>query len=117
LASPWVARRQVALFASCDPVTALFLHRGETAHVEAGAKRAPLAGQYYRSQAFFAGEPVRSGDQRIEHRGIERVHLVRSHQADIGDALRDRDLDATIHQNSPLHFLIVAALQKGVVRI
>ena len=84
------ARSQIAIFAARYPVAALFLHRGEPAHVEAGAKRAALTGQYYRPQAFFAGEPGRSGDQRLEHRGIERVHLVRPHQADIGDAFRNR---------------------------
>ena len=84
------ARGQIALFAARNPVAALFLHRGETAHVEAGAKRPALTGQYYRPQAFFRGEPVGSGDQRVEHRGIQRVHLVRPHQADIGDAFRNR---------------------------
>src|ERR1700732_1599488 len=38
---------------------------------------------------------------RLKHRGIERVHPVRPDQADIGNAFRDRDLDAIIHEILP----------------
>src|SRR5258705_11929081 len=56
---------QVAVFAPGYPVTALLLHGGEPANIEAGAKRAALTGQYYRPHAFFMGEPLGSGDQCI----------------------------------------------------
>ncbi len=91
------ARGQVAFLAARYPVTAAFLHRGETPHIEAGAKRAALPGQYYRPHAFFVGKPVAGGDERLEHRGIQRIHLVGPHQADIGDALRNRHRDAFFH--------------------
>jgi hypothetical protein len=95
------ARGQVAFFAARYPVTAAFLHGGEPAHVEAGAKRPALTGQYYRSHAFFASQPAAGGDERIEHRGIERVHLVRPHQTNVGDTCRDRYRDAIIHESLP----------------
>jgi len=62
-------------------------------------------------------QPLSRGHQRIEHRGIERVHLVRPHQSDVGDAVRDRYRDALLHENFPPQFFLVAALQNGVVRI
>ena len=34
---------QIALLVPCYPVTTVFLHRGKAAHIEAGAKRPPLA--------------------------------------------------------------------------
>jgi hypothetical protein len=43
------------------------------------------------------GEAVAGGDQRLEHRGIQRIHLVRPHQPDIGDTVRHRDPDAIFH--------------------
>src|SRR6266404_3153109 len=107
---------QVAVFAPGYPVTALLLHGGEPAHIEAGAKRAALTGQYYRPHAFFMGEPLGSGDQCIEHRGIQRIHLVRPHQTDIGDAVRNCYRDALLHGWFSLLFFF-AALQKGAGRI
>ena len=90
IGQPMGARGKVALLATGDPVTAALLHRGEASHIETGAERPPLAGQYYRPHAFFMGKPLGRGDQRLEHRGIERVHLVRPHQSDVGDAVRNR---------------------------
>jgi hypothetical protein len=93
--------------ATGDPVTAGLLHRGETSHIEAGAERPPLAGQYYRSHSLFMGKPFCCRDNRLEHRGIERVHLVRPHQSDVGNAVRNRDRDALLHENfPPLLFLL-----------
>jgi hypothetical protein len=97
---------EVAFFATLYPVTALLLHRGEAAHIEAGAKRPALTGQDHRTKAAFVGEPVRGGDQRIEHGGIERVHLVRPHQTDVGDAFRDRYRDALFHGWFSLLFFV-----------
>src|ERR1700731_3378576 len=62
-ATPWIAAitgtgscrqpvgadRQIALLATGYPVTARFLHGREASHIETGAERTPLAGQYYRS--------------------------------------------------------------------
>jgi hypothetical protein len=98
------SRREITLFTAGYSVTAAFAHRGKAPHVETRAERAALAGQYYRPQSLLAGEPPGGLDQRLEHRGIERVHLVRPNQADIGNTFRDRDLDAFIHQNSPPQF-------------
>jgi hypothetical protein len=92
------ARGEVASFASGYPVAALILHGREASHVEASAKRTAFAGQYHRSHAFFAGEPVGSTDKCIEHRGIESVHLVRPHQTNIGNSIRNRYRDAIIHR-------------------
>ena len=80
------ADREIALLAARHSVTAI-LHGGEPAHVEAGTKRPALAGQHHDPNPFFLGKPVGCGDQCLEHRGIERVHLVRPHQADIGDTV------------------------------
>jgi len=47
----------------------------------------------------FSRESLSQVATRASHRGIERIHLVRPHQTDIGDALRDRNLDAIIHES------------------
>src|SRR6185312_14104618 len=107
---------KVALLPTRYPTTAAFLHGGEPAHVETGTKRAAFTGQYYRPQALFAGKPPGGRDQRLEHRGIERVHLVRPNQPNIGDPVRNRYRDALFHEMLP-HSYSFAALQKGVVRI
>jgi len=95
------ARRQIAPLAARYPISAAFLHRSETSHIEACAKRPPLSGQYYRPDALFLRKPRGRSHKRVEHRGIERVHLVRPHQPNIGDTVRDRYRDALLHENSP----------------
>src|SRR4029079_7156006 len=95
------ARGKVALLTTGDPVTAGILHRREAPHIETGAERPSLAGQYYRSHALFLGKPFRCSDNRLEHRGVERIHLVRPNQPDVGDAVRNRDRDALLHEYSP----------------
>ena len=82
---------QVTLLAPGDPVTAAVLHGGKASHIETGAERPPLPGQHDHPDAFFMGEPLGCGHQRLKHRGIERVHLVGPHEPDIGDAVRNRD--------------------------
>jgi hypothetical protein len=104
---------QVALLAAGYPVTAVVLHGGETSHIQAGAKGPALARQYYRPNPFFMSKPPRGGHQRVKHGGIERVHLVRPHQPDIGDTVRNRYRDALLHENFPPQLFFVAALQKG----
>ena len=63
---------------------------------------------------FSRAEPVAGRDQRLEHRGIERIHLVGADQPDIGNAVRHRDLDAIVHEAILPAVLAFAALQKGV---
>ena len=111
------ARGKVALLAAGDPVAALLLHRGETSHVETRAERPALAGQYYRPDALFVRKSFSCSDNRLEHRGIERVHFVRPHQSDVGNPVRNRYRDALLHENSPLLLFFDTALQNGVVRI
>src|SRR6186713_3076088 len=95
------ACRQVTFLAPGDPVTAALLHGRKASHVETGAERPALPGQYDDPDAFFPGEPLGRGHQRLKHRGIERVHLVGPHQPDVGDAVRDRNRDALLHEKSP----------------
>jgi hypothetical protein len=95
------ARGQVAFLAAGYPVAALLVHCSETSHVEACAKCTAFPGQYYRPEAFFVGKPAGSGNQRVEHRGIERIHLVRPNQPDVGDTLRNRHRHPVIHAKSP----------------
>ena len=73
------ARGKIALLATGYPVTPGLLHRGETPHIETRAERSSFAGQYYRSNSLFAGKPFCCSDNRLEHRGVERIHLVRPH--------------------------------------
>jgi hypothetical protein len=81
---------EVAFLAPGDPVTATLLHGREASHIETGAECPPLPRQYYHPDAFFMGKPLGRGHQRLKHRGIERVHLVRPHQPDVSDAVRNR---------------------------
>ena len=92
---------EIAAFRAGHAMAPAVLHGRKAAHVEAGAERAALAGQYYRPQPLLLAQSLGRADQRIEHRGIERIHLVRADQPDIGDAVRDRDRDALLHDNSP----------------
>jgi hypothetical protein len=59
-----------------------------------------MSRQYYRPQSFLAGKPLGGGDQRLEHRGIKRIHLIGALQAHIGDTVRHRDRDALLHESS-----------------
>src|SRR5215472_1593210 len=96
---PMRAPGQVAAFRAWYAMATVVLHRRKTAHVEASAERPAFAGQYYRPQALFLAEAFGRADQRIEHRGIECIHLVRPHQSNIGDAVSDHDRDALLHDN------------------
>ena len=76
---------------------AALFHRGEAVQIEAGAKPAAFAGQNHRAEAPFLAEPLGRGDERIEHRRVERIHLVGARQPNIGNATRN------IHGNSIGH--------------
>jgi hypothetical protein len=89
---------KVALLPARDPVATVLVHRGEAARVETGAERAALAGQHHRPQAFFPAELIAGCNQCLKHRGVERIHLVRPHQPDIGDAVRHRHRNAIVHR-------------------
>ena len=43
----------------------------------------------YRAQSRIALEHFAGFDQRVEHRHIQRVHLVGAHEAHIGDGVLD----------------------------
>ena len=51
--APGRVAAEVAAFAARHSVTALVLHGGEAAHVEASTEGAALAGQYYHPDGFF----------------------------------------------------------------
>ena len=80
----------------------LLTHRREATHVEASAERAAFAGNHNRAQALGAGKLRRGLDQRVEHCGIERIHLVGANQTHVGDAAGHRHLDAVFHCIVPL---------------
>jgi hypothetical protein len=61
------------------------IHCGKTPHIETGAERPALTRQNHRAQAFFSPEPLGCIDQRIEHRRIQRIHLVHADHPDVGD--------------------------------
>ena len=86
---PWVRDFEIA--------DAALFHGGETVQIEARAKPAPFAGQNHRAEAPFFGEPLGRGDQRLEHRRVERIQLVGTRQPNIGNATRN------IHGNSISH--------------
>src|SRR5262245_52986620 len=88
----------VAALAAGYSITALLLHGGEATHIEAGAEGAALAGQYYHPDRFLLRKTVGCGDQRLEHGLVQRVHLVRAHQPDVGDTVRNRYRDAIFHE-------------------
>jgi hypothetical protein len=76
-------------------------HRLEAAHVEAGAKGAPLAREHHRAQARLRLQPLAGLDQGREHGVVERIHLVGSDQAHVGDAALDINRHAIVHGNLP----------------
>ncbi|MET4848877.1 hypothetical protein ABIF62_009372 [Bradyrhizobium japonicum] len=88
---------EIAIFATRNSVTALLLHGGKSPHIETGAERAAFAREHDDTHALFLRKPVGCGNKGLEHRLIERIHLVRAHQAHVGDAFRDRDRDALFH--------------------
>src|SRR5918999_270443 len=85
-ATPWIAAT-TGTGSWRQPQTAAFLHGLKASHIETGAKRPPFPGQYYHPDAFFVGQPLGRSHQCLKHRGIERIHLVGTHQPDIGNAV------------------------------
>lgn len=79
-------------------------HAAEIAHVESGAEGAAFAGKHDRAHRLVGLEFLARLKEAREHRIVERVHLVRPHEADIGDAFIHRDLDALFHGVPPLGF-------------
>ncbi len=68
-------------------------HRGECPLVEAGAKALAGAREHDGAQARRSTQAFAGGDDRLEHRGIERVELVGAIERDLGDAIGDLDTD------------------------
>ena len=69
-------------------------HRRERRLVQTRAKSAPGARKDDRAQAGLAPQPLARGDDRFEHRAIERVQLVGAIEPDVGDAAGDFDQNA-----------------------
>jgi hypothetical protein len=70
--------------------------RGDSLEIKTGAEGAALTREHHGAQAPIILElRVRPGD-RPKHSRIERVHLGRMIQPDIGDAVGDRKLDAIL---------------------
>src|SRR5208282_1730229 len=60
--------------------------RGESLLVETGAKASTRAGQHDGAQTGRAAQPLARCGDRLEHRRIERVELVRAIERDLGDS-------------------------------
>ena len=90
LAIPWVRVTRSERAAS----RAAARHRREPRLVQTRAKSAPGARKDDGAQAGLAPQPLARRDDRLEHRGIERVELVRSIEPDLGDAAGDVDQNA-----------------------
>ena len=65
--------------------------------VLSGEGRAFCAGEHDGAHAFFLRKTLGCRDKGLEHGLIERIHLVRPHQAHVGDAFRNRNRDALFH--------------------
>ena len=83
--------------------------RRECLLVEAGAKALARAGEHDGAQARHAAEPLARRDDRLEHRRIERVELVRPVERDLGDASGDVDCHAVAVADEG--FVLHASLQ------
>ena len=82
-------------------------HLAEVRSVEPGAERAALARQDNGTQTFFGLQPFAGGEDGIELRGVERVHLLGPVEADVGDAVFDLYGDAIFaHQKFPPSIVI-----------
>ena len=75
------AHREIA---HAGHLVTLSLHGGEASHVETGAEGLAFAGENDAAQAFHFGELGARFDDGLEHRGIQRIHLVGADQADVG---------------------------------
>ncbi len=111
------ARGEVALLAARrPPVAAVFLHRGETPHIEAGAKRPPLPGQYYHPNAPSHGKPFGRGapaPQTSRHRARSSCP-----PAPAGHRRCPSEIEIVTRcsMRTLLRSSFVAALQKGCCR-
>ena len=64
--------------------------------VEAGEKAFAGAGKHDGAQARGSADSFAGGDDRLEHRGTERVELVGPIERDLGDAVGNFDCDALV---------------------
>ncbi|MNN66302.1 hypothetical protein D3C81_1818690 [compost metagenome] len=75
-----------------------FGHGGEAANVQAGTEGPALAMQDDRAHIPLATQSFLSVQQRLEHRRIERIHLVGAVEFDLGDTfIVDIDQHAFVH--------------------
>jgi hypothetical protein len=83
-----IGKRQQALSAR---------ERGNPFNIKSGTKGAALAGQHHRTHAGIPLEARYSVGDGLEHGRIKRIHLVRTIEPDVGDAIRDGQPYAIFH--------------------
>ncbi len=98
--------------------TAVSEDRCERLLVEARAEAASRAGEDNGAQAGRPAQPLSRRNDRLEHKRIERVELVRAIERDLGDSVRDCDLYAVARRRRgfALHAALpgfVKAKQRG----
>src|SRR5262249_19254731 len=72
-------------------------HLAEIAHVETGAERAAFAGENDGANTFLRFELFARFGERLEHRIVQRVHLVGAHETNVRDAAFHFDFHAIVH--------------------
>ena len=88
----------VALEGALDVLVALSaLHGLEACEVQARAESATLSGEDDGAHRRVVGELPARGDQSVEHRGVDRIHLLRSVQANVCNSIHDLDRYALRH--------------------
>src|SRR5579864_4212387 len=93
-------------------------HLAEISHVETGTEGTPLAGQNDGAQALLSLKALARFHERIEHRVVERIHLVDAHEANIGDAAMHLDADPVFHKSTPCPIrMTVRAARRGVKNV
>jgi hypothetical protein len=75
-------------------------HLAEISRVQAGAEGSSFARKHDRADTSLRLEFFSSRNERAEHRIVQGVHLVRAHQAYIGDAFVQINPDAIFHERS-----------------
>src|SRR5262249_44822818 len=70
---------------------------GEACHVEAGTEGPALARQHDRAHALVRSKLGACFDDAVEHRRIERVHLVGADQPDVRHAVPEFDRNPVLH--------------------
>src|SRR5262249_13189326 len=89
------------------PTVFLSRHASESTDVQTGAERTALAVQHHGAQARLGSQPILGGEDALDHRAIECVHLVGSVQPYVGDAFGVKvNHDPIVHRLTPHSGLI-----------